>query len=443
MVYLGNMKKNGVRITHIDNTSPAYSAGLRKDDVILIINGEPIEDDIDGSFFSACEKLEVTVRKKDKIKTYYVIRTPGEFLGIEFASPPVRRCGNRCVFCFIDQLPKGLRKSLYVKDEDYRHSFLNGNYITLTTITPEQIEKIIRYGLSPLYISVHVTDSDIRCRMLNNRRAGNIMDLLEKLAGAGICFHTQVVVCPGINDGKVLKQTIADLLSFNTGVLSIAVVPVGLTKHRRKYLKPVSQEIAFSICRMVDALSEKDKMKIGRRRVFIADEFHVLASLPIPGHDYYEDFPQIENGVGLIRILLNEWDRVKKKLYKRKINKTRITQRENRYLILTSVHAYPYLQKIVEKLDACFDCYTIRLQSVTNRFFGESVTVAGLITARDIIYTVRNFNQPCDAVMVPSVIFNYRGYTLDGYSIDRIKKHLRKQVVSIENISELVNLFKE
>ncbi len=448
MQAMNSLDLQGIRITRIDRFSPAYLAGLRKNCIILSVNGEQIEDNLDFNFYSANEKLVIKAQKNNMTKKFHVIRRPGEFLGLEFAKQPIRRCNNHCIFCFIDQLPKGLRKSLYIKDEDFCQSFLNGNYITLTSITQKDINKIIRLKLSPLYISVHSTDPDIRRKMLGNNKAGNILKQLKQLESNNIYFHTQIVICPDINNGTILEKTIHDLLAFKDGLLSIAVVPVGLTQFRKKYIKPVSKEEARSICKMVNILGEEDRKNIGFRRLFISDELLLKAGLDIPGYSYYENFPQIENGVGLVRQLLEEWKNSKNKLLERKKN---IDMHSKLFsypismncLMLTSESAVPFLKNIVKELAVYLNGFDITVAPVPNRFFGESVTVAGLISANDIIHTVRKTAQNWDVVIIPSVVLNYRGYTLDGFSVKRIAKKLGFRVENVNNISHLVNLLLE
>lgn len=444
MAYSKHKRTKGIRITRIDRASPAYAAGLRKDHTILTVNGKPIEDDLDFSFWSANEKLAIESLYKNKLKSFEVTRKQGELLDIEFAAPQMRRCSNRCIFCFIDQLPNGLRKSLYIKDEDYRYSFLNGNYITLSSVTKREMDKIIQLGLSPLYISVHATDRSVREKMLNNPNINSILDQLKILEDNGISFHTQIVVCPDINDGKILEKTLHDLLLFKNCLLSIAVVPVGLTKHRKTPLKPVAREDALKICRKVDEWSEQDKKTIGSRRLFIADEFLIKAGRIIPENQYYEKYPQIENGVGLIRLLLKEWEGIKRKLGKREgritgKSDTNYNQEKKHYLILTSASANPYIKKIVSELGQFFNDLDLTVEPVPNKFFGESVTVAGLITARDIISTVHKLKKQWDSIIIPRVILNYREYTLDGFSISRIAKKIGRRVVVVENLSQLVD----
>lgn len=437
------MIKQGITICRIQRTSPAKAAGMQKNDVIIAVNGEPIEDELDFSFYTARETFEIQTRRKSKINRHVIHRLPGEFLGFEFLPVPMQRCKNKCVFCFIDQLPSGMRKSLYIKDEDYRHSFLDGNYVTLSSLTKGGLEKIVRLGLSPLYISVHATEPEIRTKMLNNPFAGRIMEQLKTLQERSIAFHTQIVVCPEYNDGPVLEKTIRDLLLFHESLLSIAVVPVGVTKHRKKFIKPVSRRGAQRICNTVMALSELDKRHAGLRRLFIADEMLLKAGITIPPNTYYENYPQVANGVGLVRLMLEEWKMIKKGL-RSEIQKnispgdTRPGRKKKRFILLTSVSALQFLELVCRELEELIGFVTISVKPVENRFFGESVTVAGLITAKDVIYTAKKLIGRNSTVIVPQVIFNHNNYTLDGYSIDRISKNAKAKVVAVENLTHLV-----
>ena len=437
--------KKGITIFRIDTRSPLYAAGLQKGDVVCAVNGEPVDDELDFSFTTARDFFEIAVCRKKKKMTVTVQRAPGEFLGVEFSPTPIRRCKNRCVFCFIDQLPPGLRKRLYVKDEDYRHSFLDGNYVTLTSLTKGEMDKIVRLGLSPLYISVHATVPAIRKKMLNNPHAGAIMEQLHTLQDNGIAFHTQIVVCPGFNDGPVLLKTIRDLLTFQHGLLSVAVVPVGLTRHRKVPLRPVSRRGAQRVCAMVMALSEEDKKAAGVRRLFIADEFLLKAGMmTIPPDSYYEDYPQIENGVGLVRLLLDEWKNLGEHFSGEKIRGAsaapfRREKRKQAYLLLTSVSAWPFLERIAREIQKQHTGIAISVEPVVNRFFGESVTVAGLLSARDIIRTIKKSHRRYRAIILPRVVFNYNGYTLDGYSPQRIMKQCGTKLTVVDNLTDLVD----
>ncbi|MDO5577295.1 MAG: DUF512 domain-containing protein, partial [Fibrobacter sp.] len=263
----------GVKISFISKESPFYSSGLRKGDRILQINGEKICDDLDFMYYSAEEELEILAEKNGKQVEIFVEREEGCFNELEFYEKPINTCKNRCIFCFIDQMPPGLRRGLYIKDEDLRYSFLNGNYVTLSSASDDDLMKVAKTGISPLFISVHATDTKVRNAMLRNSKAQNILEQLKYLQVNGIRFHTQIVLCPGYNDGKVLEKTINDLFKFGDSLLSAAIVPVGLTRFHKYNLQKVTQEKAQEICRQAEALSDKYFARDGVRKLFLADEF--------------------------------------------------------------------------------------------------------------------------------------------------------------------------
>ncbi len=424
--------ESGVYVRAVYADSPAYAGGVRPGDRILSINGSSVVDDLDVSFFSAEERLKIVLIRRGKRIRRTILRNEGVWLGLETSAPAMRRCANRCVFCFIDQLPRGLRKSLYIKDEDYRHSFLNGSYVTLTSLKKSDFKRIAELGLSPLYISVHAVDPRIRIRLLRNRRAGAILEQLAFLEQNGIGFHAQVVVCPGINDGAALEQTIRTLLDFRDGLLSLAIVPVGLTRFHTQGVIPVTAEGAREICGHVMPLSDADKAANGVRRLFLADELFIRAGTSIPGRAYYEEYPQIENGVGLVRQLLEQRRRVG-----RTILRGQAAGRRKRCLILTSKSAAPYLSAALTPVKKRFQNFHIAVEPVQNAFFGEQVTVAGLLTARDVLDAIR-MHAGCDIIIIPGAMFNYRGHTLDGWSIDRIARVAGKPVHIADSLEQIV-----
>jgi putative radical SAM enzyme (TIGR03279 family) len=430
-------KSPGIRIRALPKTSVFFRAGMRPGDIIVSVNGQQVTDELDFRFLAATSPLQIDLFRNNQKRSVTVERKHGTFLDLEFHQKPVRRCANRCVFCFIDQMPPGLRRSLYIKDEDLSHSFLNGNYVTLTNATRAALERIVSIGLSPLFVSVHATHPAIRNRLLGIRRAGAILDQLRFLSRHGIMFHTQIVVCPGYNDGAILSRTIKDLLKLGPSLLTVAVVPVGLTRFRPVPLVPVNKESARSICAAVSAISDRDRARSGKRRVFCADEFFLRAGLPIPPASWYEEYPQIENGVGLLRQLQEAWRLAKKRVRAA----PRRSLPERRYLLLTSHSAYPTLASIAAQ--ACrLRPIDMRVEPVINHFFGSTVTVAGLLTAQDVVRTVRSIDdRPRFAgVLVPAVMFNYAGFTLDGYSLQRLSKAAGITIKPIRGIEELLAL---
>lgn len=432
-------KIKGVAVCKIEKHSSFYTAGIRKGDRIITINGEDIRSELDFFYFSAASFLEIMVLRKNRLLKFEVNRLEGSPSGIYIEEHPIKRCTNKCIFCFIDQMPKGLRKSLYIKDEDLRLSLLNGNYVTLSSFKKNDLENIVRISLSPLYVSVHATDNKVRREMLGNSKAPDIMEQLAFFAKNGVMFHTQIVVCPGYNDGNILKKTVLDLLSFGESLLSIAVVPVGITKHRKTELSPVNGIKAKEICSIIEKISDKTLKKDGIRKVFLADEFFIKAGLPIPETSYYEDFPQIENGVGIVRQFLDQWNKAKERIKKSSTSKKKVISKK-RVAVVTSVSASVFVERVVKEIMSLFKNIEIFTIPVINYFFGESVTVAGLLTAKDVIKQIRKTVKTTyyDEVILPDVMFNYSGYTLDGYSLKRLEKHLKIKTRTVSTPEEIV-----
>ncbi len=440
------MHDHNVRVFSVVAGLPAAKSGMRKNDIVLSVNGRPVIDEFDFRFHAACDESRVIVRRKGALRELTMRRPSGMQLGVQFAHRRIRRCANRCLFCFIDQMPPGLRKSLYVKDEDIGHSFANGNYVTLSTTPPCELERVAELGLSPLFVSVHATQNDIRRRLLGNRHANDIMDQLRFLGKMGVSFHTQIVVCPGYNDGAVLNTSIRDLFSLKQGLLSVAIVPIGLTRYRRHALRPVTAEIARSTISMAEPLGENDAGKNGRRRLFCADEFFICAKMAMPPRAYYEDYPQIGNGVGLVRQLLEEWKAVRRGILARGDSKALRNAEGNkrirlrRVMIVTSESAACFLETIASDMNLLFPGLSARIAPVKNEFFGGHVTVAGLLTGRDIIRAVRRDPADSDLIIIPRIIFNHRGFTLDGFSVQRLEKDIGAPVSVVDSLKMMASL---
>ncbi|HXW69212.1 MAG TPA: DUF512 domain-containing protein, partial [Dissulfurispiraceae bacterium] len=371
--------KQGVEIELIAGGSIAERAGLLPTDQLIRVNGYKIRDAVDLLFYSNETDLQFTVGRGGAKLVIKASRGRDETaaLGIGLKPFHTRSCSNNCIFCFVSQLPKGLRKSLYLKDDDYRMSFLYGNYITMTNLSDEDKKRIVAQHLSPLYISVHSTNTLMRNKLLGVQGAENILREIKFLADNKIRMHTQIVLCPGYNDGKDLERTIADLYRFYPYVQSIAVVPVGLTAHRKKQLKPVDTEDAIRALDIIHKFQNRFRRKHGENIVYGADELFIKAAAEFPPLDDYGELPQLENGVGMVPLFLHQAKKVK---LPQAQQKSRDAGR--RFLTFTGVSFYPYLSRYVARLrKAGLD---IEAVAVGNTFFGESVTVTGLLTGRDV-----------------------------------------------------------
>lgn len=415
----------GLLIDHVQPDSIAEELEIEAGDRLMAINGQRLRDIIDFTFHAHDEELTLEILKPSGEQWEVEIERDGdEPLGLVFAPPTPTQCGNKCVFCFVHQLPKGLRRPLYVKDEDYRLSFLYGNYVTLSNIGREDLDRIVEQRLSPLYISVHATNPALRERLLGRTEILPILDVMRELAAARIVMHTQIVLCPGLNDGGELARTVRDLAELHPWVESLAIVPVGLTRHRRglSRLEPVTASYAADFLRAWQPEAQRLENELGAPFLFIADEFFIKAGAPFPPLETYGDLPQIENGVGMIPLFLDEADRVLRRA--RKGRPVTVT-------VVTGESPYRYLAEFLEGLSIRTGATFIPV-AVRNRLFGESVTVAGLVTGRDIIEELAD-KEKGDAVFVPDVMLKEgEGVFLDDLSVDDLEQALGIRVVVVE-----------
>lgn len=388
----------GAVIKATEPGSIAEELGLCPGDFVVKINGENFTDRLEYGFLIADSEIELLIKKENGEEIIFELeKDEYEDLGIVFESSLIdapRSCRNKCIFCFIDQLPKGLRKPLYFKDDDTRLSFLTGNYVTLTNIDEKELFKIIRLRLSPINVSVHTTDDELRKFMLKNKNAVGIKDKLKILCDGNITLNCQIVLVKGVNDGKNLDKTLNDLSEFFPGIYSISVVPVGISDHREGLypLEEFTKEDSEKVIAQLEAFQNKFLEKFGSRKVYIADEFYLKAGIPIPDYEVYEDFPQIENGVGMISEFMNNIsEALKCGEYKDK--KTVKT-------IVTGKCAYPYIKKAVNMVENNFKNVKINIVAAENKLFGKKITVAGLLCGKDILDSLEGTDIG-DALIVP------------------------------------------
>ena len=420
-------------ISNVRRHSLAEKAGIQPGEKLCSVNGCNVQDIIDLSFLTSDEVVELEIENAAGAKRLVQIeKYPDEDLGLEFESAvfdKVRTCYNNCIFCFVDQMIPGMRPGLYVRDDDYRLSFLYGNFITLTNMRDEDFDRIIRTHLSPLYISVHATDPDVRCKMMNNRFAGQLMEKINRLLEAGIQIHTQIVCCPGYNDGEVLKRTFADLYALHPGVLTMAVVPVGLTKHR-EHLHPMRTFTPQEAAKIVDAVSGWQKQcreETGKSFVYLGDEFYLLAGKELPSSEYYDGFPQLENGIGLTRNFLNEWEATLKTL--------QYADGAEQAVIPVGESAFRVLQPMMEAFNRQYGTKH-SFVSVKNLFFGGHVNVTGLLTGGDILAAVKDSER----LILPGVVLNNDNLFLDDMSLDGFKRSFQGKVEIAKDAGELLRL---
>jgi putative radical SAM enzyme (TIGR03279 family) len=424
-------KEMPIVINNVLPGSIAQEAGIETGDVLLSINGESIEDIFDYRFLISDEELTLEIRKEDgEIWEIDIEKFEDEDLGIEFIDELIdeaKSCSNKCIFCFIDQMPKGMRESLYFKDDDMRLSFLSGNYVTLTNMDDSHIDRIIKYRMSPINISVHTTNPDLRVFMLKNRFAANIMGKIRKLAVSGIILNCQIVLCNGINDGDELYKSLMDLTKLYPAVNSISIVPVGITKHREGLckLEPYDKASSMEVIKKVEKLQKEFLKKHGSRIVYLADEFYIMAGKEIPGYGYYEDFPQIENGVGLIARLKYEFDDYIK-------NACFNPQKKRKVSIVTGVSAYNYISLFAKRLEEKYGI-TVYVYKIINDFFGENVTVTGLLTGRDIVAQVSGRDLGDEVLICKCMLKADTDLLLDDYTVGMLEEALGVKVTPVEN----------
>lgn len=416
-----------LEISKVYKNSIASFLNLKKGDKILAFNGFEAVDVLDLIFYDGQTSFSITIDRDGEVFDLRVDKDEFEILGIELKSDNLKllTCHNKCLFCFVDQMPKGLRESLYLKDDDYRQSFLRGNFVTLSNVNDKTIDRIIRLNLSPLYISVQVTDPETRIKLLNNRFAGDILKKLEKLTKNGIKVHTQVVLVPGVNDGAIFEKTCLELSALGENVLSIAVVPCGVTKFREGLfeINDIDKDYAKNLIETVRVLNKKFKKNL----ITPADEFYFKSGMTVEDYDFYGSFPQIENGVGVTAKFLNELNGSLKKAKNKK-----------KFLVISGTSAYEFIKEQAKKVESYIDGCVIEVVKVENEFFGKTVNCTGLLVGQDILNAVKPYlSQKYDKLVLPCYCLKRdEEVFLDGLTLKSLKKQLKLKVAVTDGSGE-------
>ena len=420
-------------IESVERGSVAYRHGLRAGDVLVSLDGEPVVDEIDYQALIAGSRVRAVVERDGRERAVDIRKREGEPLGLHFGEEMAlspRTCRNNCVFCFIRQMPPGLRKTLYVRDDDWRFSLMMGNFVTLTNVDDAEFDRIIRRHASPLYVSVHATDPALRCRMMNNRFAGDILQRLTRLKDAGIRFHCQIVVCPGWNDGEQLLKTLSDLRALAPAAQTAAMVPVGLTRFREglEQLRPFTKAEAEALLNAIAPFQEQCRRELGTTFAFPSDEFFCLAGRPIPPESWYEDFPQIENGVGLLRLF--------EASFREALSERAPLAGRAAISMAGGAAAYPFFSALYRALAPYgFD---LALYPVENEYFGGNVSVGGLVTGRDLVRALAGRLRTQTLLLPANMLREGEDVFLDGMTLSELERALHVRALPVGTGEELV-----
>jgi len=416
------MANKGIRILNIREGSAAKRAGLKPGDTILAANGHAIDDELALRFYLSDTPVHLHIRRAEGLEKHIRLNlSEYEEPGIQIEEFRTKLCNNTCLFCFVDQLPQGVRPGLKVKDDDYRLSFVHGNYITLTNVSEKELNRIIEQRLSPLYVSVHATDPALRTRILGRKKTDDLNGKLATLVSGGIQIHAQIVLMPGINDGKHLEKTVRDLSRFYPGVQSVAIVPVGLSDHGKPKdrLKAITPAFSRNLIRQAKRWQEQFRTQVGCTFAYLADEFYIQAGIEIPGQDYYDDFAQIEDGIGMVRSFMDEFDA--------QLRRRRKSRANLKGTLVTGMLFAPILRRSVARLNQKFGSQ-LRVLAAENRFLGKKITVAGLLGGQDILRAVGK-KDIGDFLVIPNeAISRGDGILVDDVSLEDLAGRLRKPV---------------
>ena len=426
------MKKNRHIIDKVLEGSIAEELEIEAGDELVAINDQEIEDIFDYQYYVEDEYIEVLIRKPDGEEWLLEIdKDPDEDLGIVFENglmDDYRSCHNKCIFCFIDQMPKGMRETLYFKDDDSRLSFLQGNYITLTNMSDSDVERIIKYNLSPINISFQTTNPDLRCKMLNNRFAGQALEKVKKFYEAGIIMNGQIVLCKGVNDGEELERSIRDLYEYLPYLESVSVVPVGLSKFREGLypLEPFTKEDAVEVLQVIHKWQEKAFAEYEIHFIHASDEWYLLAGEELPEEESYDGYLQLENGVGMLRLFINEFEEGLQELMEEHNGEKLVHEEE--LSVITGELSYPCIKNAAGKLMEYVEGLQIHVHAIRNDFFGENITVSGLLTGGDIMAQGKELPLGKRMLLPENVLRSGEMVLLDDYTVQDLEKTLQVSV---------------
>ncbi|MGL4363162.1 MAG: DUF512 domain-containing protein [Cellulosilyticaceae bacterium] len=417
--------KNGFKhhkIVNVVDESISDQLGIEPNDFLVSINNEKIQDVFDYRYLMMDEQIELTIQKSNgEIWDIEIEKDEDEDLGLIFETElmdELIRCHNKCQFCFIDQLPPNMRETVYFKDDDWRMSFLNGNYITMTNMSSDDVDRLIKYHLSPINISIHATNKDVRINLLHNKKAGEIVNQIKRLVDNGIEINGQIVLCKGINDGDVLDETISELSQFIPHILSLTVVPVGISKFRQKLmpLEGFDEKSAANVVQVIEKWQKYYLEKMDTRFVFAADEFYVTGKVKRPTYDEYEGFPVLDNGVGMLTKFEYELEQA--------ISNIKYSDKDVKYSVVTGVITETFINECVNKLKIKWPNIKFQIFPIVNHFFGEDITVTGLVTGQDIIKTLKNESIGNVLLIPENMLKCEEEILLDDFSVEDLKREL-------------------